>query len=235
MNLWNIPQENRSTALASYSQSRPELIVPEVIEQTSRGERSYDVFSRLLRERIIFLGTAINDQVANVIIAQMLFLQYEDPEREIKLYINSPGGSVSAGLAIYDTMQFIQAPVETFCLGMAASMATVLLCAGAKGRRYALPNSTIHQHPALIGGMEGYAPDIEIHAKHLLDNNQRLRGLMAKHTGRSLEEITRDFDRDHYLSAEEALDYGFIDEIYGNRLLDTSGNLPSLNSAKSHF
>jgi ATP-dependent Clp protease protease subunit len=205
-----VPAFGNSTA----SQSRPEMLVPEVIEQTSRGERSYDVFSRLLRERIIFLGTAINDQVANVIIAQMLFLQYEDPTREIKLYINSPGGSVTAGLAIYDTMQFIQAPVETLCLGMAASMATVLLCAGEKGRRFALPNSVIHQHPAHIGGMEGYAPDIEIHANYLINNNRRLRELMAKHTGRPIEEIARDFDRDRFLNASEAREYGLIDEIF---------------------
>jgi ATP-dependent Clp protease protease subunit len=189
------------------------MIVPAVIENTPRGERSYDVFSRLLKERIIFLGTGINDQVANVIIAQMLFLDHEDPERDIWLYINSPGGSVMAGLAIYDTMQFIQAPVATMCMGMAASMATVLLCAGEKGKRFALPNSTIHQHPALTTGMEGYAPDIEIQARFLISNNERLRHIMSKHTGRSYEDIARDFDRDRFMSAEEAKAYGFIDEV----------------------
>ncbi|MEI6043848.1 MAG: ATP-dependent Clp protease proteolytic subunit [Chloroflexota bacterium] len=191
----------------------PQSIVPDVIENTPRGERSYDVFSRLLKERIIFLGSGINDMVSNVVIAQLLFLEHEDPERDIWLYINSPGGSVMSGLAIYDTMQFIQAPVATMCMGMAASMATVLLCAGRKGKRFALPNSTIHQHPALTGGMEGYAPDIEIQARFLIENNQRLRRIMAKHTGKPLEEIARDFDRDRFMTAQEAKDYGFIDEV----------------------
>lgn len=191
----------------------PQAIVPAVIENTPRGERSYDVFSRLLKERIIFLGTGINDAVSNVVIAQLLFLEHEDPQKDIYMYINSPGGSVMAGLAIYDTMQFIQAPVATMCMGLAASMATVLLCAGAKGKRYSLPNSTIHQHPALTGGMEGNAPDIEIQARFLIENNNRLRRIMAKHTGRSYEEIARDFDRDRFMTAQEAKDYGFIDEV----------------------
>ncbi len=190
-----------------------QMMVPEVIENTPRGERSYDVFSRLLKERIIFLGYPISDQIANVVVAQLLFLEHEDPERDIWLYINSPGGSVMAGLAIYDTMRFIQAPVATMCMGMAASMATILLCAGEKGKRFALPNSTIHQHPALTGGMEGYAPDIEIHARFLIQNNQRLRRIMATHTGKPIEEIARDFDRDRYLTAEQAKEYGFIDEV----------------------
>jgi ATP-dependent Clp protease protease subunit len=177
------------------------------------GERGYDVFSRLLKERIVFLGSPINDQISNVIIAQLLFLEHEDPERDIWLYINSPGGSVMAGLAIYDTMQFIQAPVATMCMGMAASMATVLLCAGTKGKRFSLPNSTIHQHPALTGGMEGYAPDIEIQARFLIENNERLRRIMSKHTGQSYETIAKDFDRDRFMNAEEAKQYGFIDEI----------------------
>jgi ATP-dependent Clp protease protease subunit len=190
----------------------PESIVPYVIENTNRGERTYDVYSRLLRERIIFLGTPIDDQIANVIIAQMLFLDYEDPEREISLYINSPGGSVTAGLAIYDTMQFVRPDVVTICMGLAASMATVLLCAGAKGKRFALPNSTIHQHPA-GGGMQGYAPDVEIQARFLLDLQRRVREIMAKHTGQPYERISRDFDRDYYMTPSEAKEYGIIDEI----------------------
>src|SRR5690349_7070042 len=153
------PGPNGSTVIGGTNRIVPQSIVPYVIENTNRGERTYDVYSRLLRERIIFLGTPIDDQIANVIIAQLLFLDYEDPEREIYLYINSPGGSVTAGLAIYDTMQFVRPDVVTMCMGLAASMATVLLCAGAKGKRYALPNSTIHQHPA-GGGMQGYAPDV---------------------------------------------------------------------------
>jgi len=190
----------------------PQSIVPYVIENTNRGERTYDVYSRLLRERIIFLGTPIDDQIANVIIAQLLFLDYEDPEREIYLYINSPGGSVTAGLAIYDTMQFVRPDVVTMCMGLAASMATVLLCAGAKGKRYALPNSTIHQHPA-GGGMQGYAPDVEIQARFLLDLQRRVRQIMADHTGQPYERISRDFDRDYYMTPSEAKEYGIIDAI----------------------
>jgi ATP-dependent Clp protease protease subunit len=191
----------------------PKLIIPEIYEKTPRGERSYDVFSRLLKERIIFLGTGITDMVSNVIIAQLLFLEHEDLEKDIWLYINSPGGSIMAGLAIYDTMRFIQAPVATMCMGMAGSMATVLLCAGEKGKRFALPNSTIHQHPAMTSGMEGYAPDIEIQARFLIANNLRLRKIMARHTGHSLEEIAHDFDRNRFMTAQQAKDYGFIDEV----------------------
>jgi ATP-dependent Clp protease protease subunit len=198
----------------------PRAIVPYVIEQTNRGERSYDVYSRLLKDRIVFLGSEIDDQLANSIIAQLLFLQYEDPKADIQLYINSPGGSVTAGLSIYDTMQFIQPQVATVCIGVAASMATVLLCAGAKGKRIAMPNSVIHQHPAAMG-MEGYAPDVEIKARWLLDMQRRTRQIMAYHTGQSLERISRDFDRDHYLSPEEALEYGLIDQIYGERQLES--------------
>lgn len=213
------PHTNRSPGGLHLPQP-PSMMVPDVIENTPRGERSYDVFSRLLKERIIFLGTGINDMVSNVVIAQLLFLEHEDPERDIWLYINSPGGSVMSGLAIYDTMQFIQAPVATMCMGMAASMATVLLCAGAPGKRFALPNSTIHQHPALTTGMEGYAPDIEIQARFLISNNQRLRKIMSKHTGQSLEQITKDFDRDRFMTAQEAKDYGFIDEVVANQPKD---------------
>ncbi len=192
--------------------TKPEQVVPYVIENTNRGERTYDVYSRLLRERIIFLGTGIDDQIANVVIAQLLFLDYEDPERDISIYINSPGGSVTAGLAIYDAMQFVRPDVVTMCMGLAASMGTVLLCAGTEGKRFALPNSTIHQHPA-GGGMQGYAPDVEIQARYLLDMQRKVREIMAKHTGQTYERISRDFDRDHYMTAEEAKDYGIIDDI----------------------
>ncbi|HEX2914604.1 MAG TPA: ATP-dependent Clp protease proteolytic subunit [Chloroflexia bacterium] len=191
---------------------KPENVVPYVIENTNRGERTYDVYSRLLRERIIFLGTGIDDQIANVVIAQLLFLDYEDPERDISIYINSPGGSITAGLAIYDAMQFVRPNIVTMCMGLAASMATVLLCAGTKGKRLALPNSTIHQHPA-GGGMQGYAPDVEIQARYLLDMQRKVREIMATHTGQSYERISRDFDRDHYMTPEEAKDYGIIDDI----------------------
>ncbi len=191
---------------------KPEAIIPYVIENTNRGERQYDVYSRLLRERIVFLGTGIDDQVANAVIAQLLFLDYEDPERDISIYINSPGGSVTAGLAIYDAMQFVRPEVVTMCMGLAASMGTVLLCSGSKGKRYALPNSTIHQHPA-GGGMQGYAPDVEIQARYLLDMQRKTREIMAKHTGQSYERISQDFDRDRYMTAEEAKEYGIIDNI----------------------
>lgn len=190
----------------------PQAIVPYVIENTNRGERQYDVFSRLLRERIIFLGTGIDDQIANVVIAQLLFLAYEDPEKDIYMYINSPGGEVNAGLAIYDTMQFIQPDVATICMGMAASMATILLCAGTKGKRYSLPNATIHQHPAL-GGAQGSAPDVEITIRYMLELNRRMRDIMATHTGQSYERIEKDFERDRYMTPQEAKEYGFIDEI----------------------
>jgi ATP-dependent Clp protease protease subunit len=194
----------------------PRLVVPYVIENTGRGERSYDVFSRLLKDRIIFLGTQVEDQVANVIIAQMLFLDHENPEQDIHLYINSPGGSVTAGLAIYDAMQFIQANVSTVCMGMAGSMATVLLCAGTPGKRIAMPNSVIHQHPAALG-MEGYAPDVEIKARWLIDMQRRTREIMAQHTGQPYGRISQDFDRDRFMTPEEAKAYGIIDEIYGEK------------------
>lgn len=190
----------------------PQSIIPYVIENTNRGERQYDVYSRLLRERIIFLGTGIDDQIANVVIAQLLFLAYEDPEKDIYMYINSPGGQVNAGLAIYDTMQFVQPDVATICMGMAASMATILLCAGAKGKRYSLPNATIHQHPAL-GGAQGSAPDVEITIRYMLELNRRMRDIMATHTGQSYERIEKDFERDRYMTPQEAKEYGFIDEI----------------------
>lgn len=191
----------------------PQSVIPYVVESSNRGERVYDIYSRLLRDRIIFLGTPIDDQVANAIVAQLLFLDHEDPERDIQLYIHSPGGSVTAGLAIYDTMQFVRPDVSTLCVGLAASMATVLLCAGAKGKRFTLPNATIHQHPAGVGGIGGYAPDVEIQARELIRQQSAVRQIMATHTGQPVEKIARDFDRDMYMDAEQAKTYGIIDEI----------------------
>jgi len=209
----NLPYINKYGLSGSLPVS-PQGIVPYVIENTGRGERSYDVFSRLLKDRIIFLGTGIDDQIGNVVIAQLLFLEHEDPERDVQMYINSPGGSVTAGLAIYDAMQFIRPDVATICMGLAASMATILLCAGAKGKRIAMPNAVIHQHPA-ASGFQGYAPDVEIHARFLLDLQRRVRQIMADHTNQSYERISKDFDRDHYMTSAEAKEYGIIDQIYG--------------------
>lgn len=190
-------------------------LVPMVIEQTNRGERSYDIYSRLLKDRIIFLGGPIDDTVANLVVAQLLFLDAEDPEKDVSLYINSPGGSISAGMAIYDTMQYIKADVQTICIGTAASMGAFLLTAGTKGKRIALPNSEILIHQPLIGGsgLSGQATEIEIHAKHLLKVKEKLNRILAERTGQSLEKIERDTDRDHYMSAEEAKEYGLIDQI----------------------
>jgi ATP-dependent Clp protease protease subunit len=187
-------------------------VIPMVIESGARGERAYDIYSLLLKERIIILGTAINDQVSNSIIAQLLFLDREDPDKDISLYINSPGGVISAGLAMYDTMQLIRPAVSTICVGMAASMATVLLCAGAKGKRYALPNSTIHMHQAL-GGAQGQASDIMIAANEIMRQQENLRGIIARHTGQPMEKIIHDTDRDYYLSPRQAVEYGIVDEI----------------------
>jgi ATP-dependent Clp protease protease subunit len=189
---------------------------PYVIERSSRGERSYDVYSRLLMDRIIFLGTPVNDDVANMIIAQLLFLEADNPGRDIHLYINSPGGSVSAGLAIYDTMQFLKSPVNTICMGLAASMGAFLLTAGAKGKRSALPNSRIMIHQP-SGGAQGTAADIEIQAKEIIYLRSRMNELMAKHTGRPLEQIERDVDRDRFMSAAEAVQYGLIDQVVASR------------------
>ncbi len=189
---------------------------PQVIETTHRGERSWDIFSRLLKDRIVFLGTEVNDDVANIIIAQLLYLESEDPDKEIMLYINSPGGVITSGLAIYDTMQYIRCPVSTLCLGMAASMASVLLCAGTKGRRLALPNSRILLHQPL-GGARGQATDIEIHAKEILYLRQKLTDIYVTHTGQESEKIRRDTERDFYLSAKDAKDYGLIDEVVTGR------------------
>jgi ATP-dependent Clp protease protease subunit len=189
---------------------------PCVIERSSRGERSYDVYSRLLMDRIIFMGTPVNDDVANMIIAQLLFLEADNPGRDIHLYINSPGGSVSAGLAIYDTMQFLKSPVNTICMGLAASMGAFLLTAGTKGKRSALPNSRIMIHQP-SGGASGTASDIEIQAREIIYLRAKMNELMAKHTGRPLEQIERDVDRDRFMSAEEAVTYGLIDQVITKR------------------
>ena len=187
-------------------------LIPYVVEQTSRGERSYDIYSRLLQDRIVMLGGEVNDDTANSIVAQMLFLQSQDAKKEISMYINSPGGSVTAGLAIYDTMQFISCPVATYCIGQAASMGAVLLTAGAKGKRYALPNSRIMIHQPW-GGAEGKASDIEITAREILRLKEMLNGILAKHAGKNIEDVVRDTDRDHFMSAEEACAWGLIDKV----------------------
>jgi ATP-dependent Clp protease, protease subunit len=190
----------------------PQNVIPMVIESSSRGERAFDIYSLLLKERIVFLGTPINDQVANLIVAQLLFLAREDPDKDINLYINSPGGVISAGLAIYDTIQLIQPEVSTICVGMAASMATVILCAGAKGKRYALPNATVHLHQA-VGGAQGQAADIEIAAREIMRLQEKIRTILVKHTGQNMEKIAHDSDRDFYLTAEQAAEYGIVDDI----------------------
>jgi ATP-dependent Clp protease protease subunit len=187
-----------------------------VIEQSGRGERAYDIYSRLLKERVVFLVGPVNDATANLVVAQMLFLESENPDKDINFYINSPGGSIAAGMAIYDTMQFIKPDVSTLCVGMAASMGAFLLGAGAKGKRYALPNSTVMIHQPL-GGFQGQATDIEIHAKFILSLRERLNRLMAEHTGRSIEEIARDTERDNFLTAEAAQEYGIVDKVLQKR------------------
>jgi len=191
-------------------------LVPMVVEQDGRGERAYDIYSRLLKDRIVFLGTQVEDYVASLIIAQLLFLEAEDPERDIFLYVNSPGGSVSAGLAIYDTMQYVKPDVVTICMGMAASMGALLLAAGAPGKRSALPNSRIMIHQPL-GGSQGQASDIEIYAKEILALRSRLNEILAKHTGRPIDQIDRDTDRNNFMSAHEAKDYGIVDEVIDKR------------------
>ena len=191
---------------------QPSSVIPMVIESSARGERAFDIYSLLLRERIVMLGTPINDQVANVIIAQLLFLEREDPDKDISLYIHSPGGVISAGLAIYDTMQLIKPDVSTICVGLAASMGTVLLCAGAKGKRFALPNATIHMHQAL-GGAQGQAADIVIAAREIPRQQDILKEILMKHTGQTLDKITHDTDRDYYLNPIQAVEYGLIDEV----------------------
>lgn len=191
-------------------------LVPMVIEQTSRGERSYDIYSRLLKERIIFLTGQVEDHMANLVVAQMLFLEAENPDKDIHLYINSPGGVITAGMSIYDTMQFIKPDVSTICMGQACSMGAFFLTAGTKGKRYCLPNSRVMIHQPL-GGFQGQASDIEIHAKEILKIKSRMNELMAKHTGKKIKEIENDTERDRFLSAEEAVSYGLVDKIYTNR------------------
>lgn len=191
-------------------------MVPIVIEQSGRGERSYDIYSRLLRERIIFLVGPVNDQTANLVVAQLLFLESENPDKDISLYINSPGGSVSAGMAIYDTMQFVKPEVSTLCTGMAASMGAFLLAAGAKGKRFSLPNSRIMIHQPL-GGAQGQASDIEIQAREILYLRERLNGILADKTGRSIDQISKDTDRDNFMSADAAVEYGLIDKVLATR------------------
>ena len=191
-------------------------LIPMVVEQTSRGERAFDIYSRLLKDNIIFLGTPIDDQIANLIVAQLLFLEAEDPEKDINVYINSPGGSVTAGLAIYDTMQFIRPDVTTICVGMCASMGALLLTAGAKGKRFALPNSRILIHQP-SGGMQGQATDVRIHAEELIRIRELTSEILAKHTGQSMKQIELDVERDRYLSAIQAKEYGLIDEVIAHR------------------
>ena len=193
-----------------------QMLIPMVVEQTGRGERSYDIYSRLLKERIIFLGTEINDAVSNLVIAQLLFLQSDDAEKEISIYINSPGGVVTSGMAIYDTMQFLKCPITTYCVGQAASMAAVLLAAGAHGKRYALPNSRIMIHQPM-GGAQGQASDIGIQAKEILRMKQRLNEILAAHTGQKVSVIENDTDRDYFMSADEAVKYGLVDEVVSKK------------------
>ncbi|MBI3148602.1 MAG: ATP-dependent Clp endopeptidase proteolytic subunit ClpP [Betaproteobacteria bacterium] len=191
-------------------------LIPMVIEQSGRGERAYDIYSRLLKERVVFMVGPVNDATANLVVAQMLFLESENPDKDIHFYINSPGGSIAAGMAIYDTMQFIRPDVSTLCVGMAASMGAFLLAAGAKDKRFALPNSTVMIHQPL-GGFQGQASDIQIHARYILSLRERLNRLMSQHTGKPVEQVEQDTDRDNFLTAEQALDYGLIDKILQNR------------------
>jgi len=195
------------------------VLIPMVVEQTSRGERAYDIYSRLLKDNVIFLGQPIDDTVSNLIIAQLLFLEAENPEKDISLYINSPGGSITAGLAIYDTMQYVKPDIQTICIGQAASMAAVLLAAGSKGKRFALPNSRVVIHQPLImgGGLSGQATEIDIHAKDIMRMRQRMNEILSKHTGQPIEKIDKDTDRDYILQAHEAMQYGLVDQVFAKR------------------
>jgi ATP-dependent Clp protease protease subunit len=193
------------------------VLIPMVVEQTSRGERAYDIYSRLLKDNVIFLGQPIDDNIANLIIAQLLFLEAENPEKDISVYINSPGGSITAGLAIYDTMQYVKPDIQTICLGQAASMAAVLLAAGKKNKRYALPNSRVLIHQPWLQGLGGQATDIDIHAKDILRQRQRLNEILANHTGQPIDKIMRDTDRDYILQAQESVDYGLVDQVIAKR------------------
>lgn len=204
-------------------------LIPMVIEQTSRGERSFDIYSRLLKENIIFIGSAIDDYMANLVIAQLLFLASEDPKKDINLYINSPGGSVTAGLAIYDTMQFVRNDISTICLGLGASMAQVLLCAGSPGKRFTLPNSRILMHQP-SGGTQGQSADIEIYTREILRTRDSLYGIISKHTGKDIEQIKRDADRDKYMTAEEAVEYGIVDKILEQ--IPLNDNVSNLSKAE---
>lgn len=210
---------DKKSELSGVSDQMP--LIPMVIEQTSRGERAFDIFSRLLNERIIFLGSGINEEVANVVVAQMLHLESDDPDKDINLYVNSPGGSVYAGLAIYDTMQFIKPDVVTTCVGIAMSMGALILAGGTKGKRFALPNAKILIHQ-LSGGFQGPAADIEIHAKEALDLRKHLDEILAQHTGQTIEKVSQDTDRDYFMTAKEAKDYGLIDDILEHRSTTTS-------------
>lgn len=202
-------------------------LIPHVVEQTGRGERGYDIYSRLLVDRIIFLGTGIDDQVANVVIAQMLFLQMTDPKKDIHLYINSPGGHVTSGLAVYDTMQFLTCDVNTYCIGQAASMGAVLLAGGTKGKRFSLPNANIMIHQ-LLGGAEGQATDMEIRVRHMLDLKKRLNDILSKHTGQKYDKVEKACDRDNFMSAQEAKEFGLVDEV-----VDSRKDVPSLPDKSS--
>jgi ATP-dependent Clp protease, protease subunit len=205
-----------ATNEAEMTQPKALGLIPMVIEQSGRGERAYDIYSRLLKERVVFLVGPVDENTANLVVAQMLFLESENPDKDINFYINSPGGSIAAGMAIYDTMQFIKPDIATLCVGMAASMGAFLLAAGAKGKRAALPNSTVMIHQPM-GGFQGQASDIEIHAKYILALRERLNRLMAQHTGKSIDEIAHDTDRDNFLTAEEALAYGMVDKVLRKR------------------
>ena len=208
---------SRYTSRAVMKEISPMVLIPMVVEQTSRGERAYDIYSRLLKDNVIFLGQPIDDTVSNLIIAQMLFLEAENPEKDISIYINSPGGSITAGLAIYDTMQYVKPDIATICIGQAASMAAVLLAAGMKGKRYALPNSRVLIHQPWMQGLGGQATDIDIHAKDILRQRHRLNEILANHTGQPVEKITRDTDRDYILQAAEAVEYGIVDQVIAKR------------------
>jgi len=206
--------------------------IPTVIEKTGRGEQAYDIYSRLLKDRIVFIGTGIDDHVANAVIAQLLFLQMEDPKKDIHIYINSPGGSVTAGLAIYDTMQFMTCDVNTYCIGMAASMGAVLLCAGTKGKRFALPNSDIMIHQ-VSGGAQGTASDVERTVEFMFKLKKRLIAILAKHTGKSIEQVGADSDRDYYMSASEAAEYGLVDEVVKSRKELKTDPIPASSEEKN--
>src|SRR3954465_6236679 len=215
--------ENRTQAIELLERTRDFIPYPQVVETTHRGERSWDIFSRLLKDRIVFLGTDVNDDVANIIVAQLLFLESEDPDKDVQLYINSPGGVVTAGLAIYDTMQYVRTPVSTICIGQAASMGAVLLAAGQKGKRFALPNARIMIHQPL-GGARGQATDMEIQVKEIIRLKQRLNEILQKHTGQPMERIEKDTDRDFFMGAGEAKAYGLIDEVVTQKKPSTPGD-----------